>query len=109
MRFPVRFTAAAERDVAEASRYYEGKREGLGLEFIERVDEAVEVVAQNPKLHAPVIDDGRRVLLKQFPFAIWYVVEADGSVVIGCIHSKRHERLAASRIHAIKPKGPSPT
>ena len=108
MRFPVKFTAAAERDLAEAFDYYEGKREGLGVEFIKRVDEAVEVVAQNPKLHAPVIEDGRRVLLKQFPFAIWYVVEEDGSVVIGCIHLKRHERLAAARIRSIKPKGPSP-
>jgi plasmid stabilization system protein ParE len=108
LRFAVRFTAAAERDVAEAFSYYEGKRKGLGVEFIERVDEAVDVVAQNPKLHAPVIEAGRRVLLRQFPFAIWYVLAEDGSVVIGCIHSKRHERLAASRIRSIKPKGPSP-
>ena len=45
-------------------------------------------------------------LLRQFPFAIWYVVADDGSVVIGCIHSKRHERLAAARIRGLK--GPSP-
>jgi plasmid stabilization system protein ParE len=109
LRFPVRFTAAAERDVTEAFNYYEEKREGLGLEFLERVEEAVEVISQNPKLHAAVIDDGRRVLLRQFPFAIWYVVEEDGSVVIGCIHSKRDERLAVSRIHAIKHEGPSST
>jgi hypothetical protein len=32
LRFPVRFTAAAERDVTKAFSYYEEKREGLGVE-----------------------------------------------------------------------------
>jgi hypothetical protein len=32
--------------VTEAFNYYEAKREGLGLEFLERVEEAVEVISQ---------------------------------------------------------------
>ena len=67
---------------------FRGKR-GLGLEFVGRVEEAIQIIAENPTLYARLIEDARRVLVKQFPFALWYVVADNGSVVIGCLHGKR--------------------
>jgi hypothetical protein len=48
--------------VAEAFSWYEAKRPELGFEFIERVEEAIEKIAENPTLHARLIEDARRVL-----------------------------------------------
>ena len=106
MKHPVRLTSAAEHDVAEAYFWYEAKKPYLGEEFIERVEEAIEKIAENPTLHARLIEDARRVLLKQFPYALWYVVADDGSVVVGCLHHKRDVALAKTRIVGLtrKPK-----
>jgi hypothetical protein len=81
-----------------------------GLEFIERVEEAILKIAENPLSHGKVIEDARRVLLNQFPYALWYVV-ADDSVVIGCLHGKRDLSLARTRFTGLttKPKDPSPS
>jgi plasmid stabilization system protein ParE len=91
----VRFTAKAEHDVAKAYSWYAKERESLGRQFMQRVDEAVEQISENATLYAPLIDDVRRVLLKQFPFALWYRVEKD-AIVIACLHGKR-DRPASIR------------
>jgi plasmid stabilization system protein ParE len=93
----VRLTPLAEHDVSDAYIWYDAKREGLGLEFLDRVDQAIQKIAENPTLYAPIIDDARRVLLEQFPYGLWYTVN-DDAVVIGCIHHKRHETLARKRV-----------
>jgi len=95
---PVRVTALAEADLSEAFRWYEAKKEDLGFEFLARVEEAVQTIARNPTSCARVIDDARRVLLKQFPYALWYRLEKDGSIVIACLHHKRRPALVKSRI-----------
>jgi plasmid stabilization system protein ParE len=46
LKHPVRLTALAEADIAQAFRWYEAKKPYLGEEFIERVEEAIEKIAQ---------------------------------------------------------------
>ena len=79
-----------------AFAWYEGKRPGLGKEFLERVDQAVNQIAKSPLAARKVIDETRRVNLRQFPYALWYRVETD-SIVIACLHAKRDFALAKKR------------
>lgn len=105
---PVRFTSNAERDVAEAFAWYEEKREGLGSEFLSRVDEVVEKITHHPLSYPKVIEDVRRANLEQFPYALWYKIE-DDAVVIACIHGKRSPRVALARaLGVIEMKKPEP-
>lgn len=108
MSHPVKLTPLAERDVAEAFDYYEGKKEHLGFEFVEEVDRAIQRVSEHPLSHRKVIDDARRIGLERFPYYLWFTVEADGSLVIACLHAKRHPRLARERLLGRKPQGRSP-
>ena len=50
MSHPVRLTAFAEADIAEAFMWYEAKKPDLGFEFVERVEEALDRIAGNPYL-----------------------------------------------------------
>jgi toxin ParE1/3/4 len=109
LKHPVRLTALAEADIAQAFRWYEAKKPYLGEEFIERVEEAIEKIAQNPTLHAKLIEDVRRVDVRKFPYGIWYRVEDDGSVVIACLHHKREPALAKARALGISPKPTDPS
>ena len=84
----------AERDIAQASEWYESQREGLGAEFLDRVVEGSDR-AQSSGLRK-VRDQNRRCNLGQFPFALWFKV-VDEVVVVGCLHSSRNSILARER------------
>ena len=44
----------AEQDVAEAYAWYEGRRPGLGEEFLSCVDARIEAICRTPRMHAVV-------------------------------------------------------
>jgi hypothetical protein len=54
------------------------------------------VFLKYPTLFAPQIKDSRRVLVEQFPYAIWYKVSGD-AVVIACLNTHRSPNLAKAR------------
>ncbi len=47
---PLRIGEEAEAELAEAARWYESHRSGLGIDFLEAVDEAVIRIAEMPRL-----------------------------------------------------------
>jgi toxin ParE1/3/4 len=98
----VRFTAQAADDVQGAFSWYEGKHEGLGVEFLDCVDQAVGQIARNPSTPRTVMPGVRRVPLRQFTaYALWYQVLGD-AIVVGCLHGKRSPSLAKKRARGIQ-------
>lgn len=71
---PVRLTAAAERDLADAGSYLEKEQKGLGVQFIERINQAIEKIARTPLAYATVIKDARKIATRQFRYNVWYRV-----------------------------------
>ena len=102
-------TIPARRDIESAAEWYDNQREGLGLEFTDRVLEAIEAIERNPFGYAKEIGDARRALLRQFPYALWFKIEND-AIVIACLHHKRDTRLARERAAGVIeiPKKPEP-
>ena len=64
---------------------------------MEGVDKAIHRIAENPTLYAPLIEDVRRVNVRTFPYGVWYRVEPDGSMVVACLHHRRHTKFAKER------------
>lgn len=96
MSVAVRLTERAVADLAQAFQWYEEQKPDLGYRFMARVDEALDRISENPTLFAPQIKDSRRVLVEQFPYAIWYKVSGD-AVVIACLNTHRSPNLAKAR------------
>ncbi len=82
----------AEADLAEARDFYDGRRPGLGTAFLGRVDAALEHVLRFPLASKLVFEDVRRVLLKQFPYGIFYHVGDAQITVIAVYHLRRDPR-----------------
>jgi plasmid stabilization system protein ParE len=80
----------AQREVQEVFDYYEEKSEGLGFEFLRSLDAALQSVKRNPLSYQTIYKESRRVLLRKFPYALFYVVEETRIVVIACFNQKRH-------------------
>ena len=84
------FTGRATTDITDAFEWYERKRSGLGDEFRAALARAFDLVELMPEAGPIVHRDLRRLLLRQFPFAIYYRLEAERVEVRACLHQRRH-------------------
>ena len=105
----VRLLPSALADIEKASAYYEGRAEGLGQKFVDRVLETVDRIGLNPLGYVPVIRDVRRANIRRFPYALFFKIEGD-AVVIACLDSRRNPDLVRERISGVTEirKGPEP-
>lgn len=98
MTVGVRLRPEAEQDLAEAARWYEEQRRGLGREFLDEALSAFSAIAERPLAYAVVYGSLRRALLHRFPFGVFFLVDDDGAVVIGVLHGSRHPLRWKSRL-----------
>lgn len=76
---PFRFSTPASAELAEAVRWYERRRKGLGADFYEAVVRAIELIRTHPDigtLRAGRLPH-RRVLVVGFPYQIVYRVRGE--------------------------------
>ena len=82
--------AEVEQDLSEAYDWYESHRYGLGEEFLSCVDAGIQSILRSPELHANVFQDYRRILVRRFPYVIFYEY-LDSTVTVYCIfHASRN-------------------
>ncbi len=72
------FHPLAESELLDAARYYEGRREGLGLSFLAEVRRCIGLILANPQIGTLLEDDVRRKTLHRFPYNLLYMQEASG-------------------------------
>jgi plasmid stabilization system protein ParE len=92
-----RFLSAAEEEMMAAAVFYEAAAVGLGRDFLDDVQQAIESLREYPELGVEVGIGLRRTLLHRFPFTLIYAVEADGILVIAIAHARRRPGYWQSR------------
>ena len=87
----------ADQDLAAARDWYDGKRAGLGDEFLDAVAAAMRELAHDPERERLYYRNFRRVLLRRFPYQIFYQLIGERVVVFRVMHAKQeHARGLAS-------------
>ncbi len=100
MRFALDILPAAIADIAEAARWYEGQRVGLGSEFVLEVNAAVEGLAEQALLFR-IRYRRKRVrwaFPRRFPYRICYYVQGQTAHVFAVLHAARHDREWKRRV-----------
>lgn len=85
----LRVAPEAEHDVAEAYAWYEGRRFGLGEEFLSCVDACLEAIRRTPEMSGTVHEHYRRALVRRFPYATFYEFVEGLVTVYGVFHTSR--------------------
>ena len=88
---------AARADLAEAFRWYEQRRRGLGHEFMRVARVTLAEVARAPAQFPVIEADIRRVPLRHFPYVVYYVVLEARVTVIAVMHGRRSAKRWQSR------------
>ncbi|MDD2600543.1 MAG: type II toxin-antitoxin system RelE/ParE family toxin [Kiritimatiellae bacterium] len=89
----MRFLKPAEDEMLDAARYYELQAVGLGIDFIDKTDSAVESISANPEAWPVISDTTRRCLVYRFPYALLYRIDQDEIVIQATMHLRRHPPL----------------
>jgi plasmid stabilization system protein ParE len=90
MKRTVVFRSIARREFDEAALWYDAQRFGLGIDFIDAVEEMVSEIAGDPERHPIVRQDCRRAVLRRFPYTIHYLIEENRIVIVAVFHAKRN-------------------
>ena len=88
----------AQINIRNAAVWYEQRETGLGQRFMGEIRQSLESISKTP-LRFPIIENGvRRLLLRRFPYAIYFLWKNDAAIVIAVLHQHQApetwERLA---------------
>ena len=87
----------ALRDTQAAKRWYDEQKAGLGDRFSKAVLEAIERVRSNPEFFRRVYGEIRRAAVRDFPYGVYFRLDADQLTILSVMHGRRHPRRWQSR------------
>ena len=76
-------------DITEAYIWYEGRRSGLGEEFLSSVDACLESIRRRPEMYPVVHEAYRRSLIRRFPYAVFYEQSEAMVTIYAVFHTSR--------------------
>jgi toxin ParE1/3/4 len=90
----------AEEDILGAVLWYEEREAGLGLEVTAEIRASIARAVDNPLAYLRLRKkpEVRRVLVRRFPYRVFYIVRYDAVVVFAVLHAARHERHWRKRL-----------
>lgn len=97
MSLPVSLHRAASAELIEASTWYEGKRLGLGIEFIAEIERCISLASSHPLQFAAVREDVRRVVANRFPYSVYFRTDGNRIVVLAVFHGNRNPAIWQAR------------
>lgn len=82
----------AEQEMLDAAAYYNENQSGLGADFLDKVDAALDEIAVRPERFAFYRGSKtvRSIRLERFPYRLLFVVEARRVAVVAVAHLHRH-------------------
>ena len=87
-----RFTSAALAELKEATLHYERNELGLGLKFLDEIDDAVDRILRFSRAWHPVSARSRRCRTHRFPFGLLYQVRPDEILITAVMDLRRDPR-----------------
>ena len=98
MSFPINFLPAVEEDAINGYAWYEGRAKGLGEEFLRVFYATATNISRNPFIYQKVYKDFRRVLLRRFPYALYFLVKEEEIIIYGLFHCARDPRFLETEL-----------
>lgn len=96
----VHFSEPAAQDLAEAVRWYDRHRPGLGADLLDTVAAAIEQIRQHPGSGSPrpTRPAVRQVRVSRFPYHVVYQHRTDDVRVIAVAHTSRRPEYWRHRL-----------
>ena len=74
-------------DILETVDYFFSINPKLAEDFLDRVEEAKQTILNSPKGFEVKAERARTILLKQFPYHIYYIIDGYKIVILAILHA----------------------
>lgn len=91
------FRPEARVELLDAQAWYEARVPGLGAEFARAFEAALSAACRQPEAFAVAEEGCRRVVLRRFPFSLYYRCKDERLLVVAVFHHRRHPRQRGGR------------
>ncbi|MDD2915250.1 MAG: type II toxin-antitoxin system RelE/ParE family toxin [Gallionella sp.] len=85
----IKILSAAENDLEEGYRFYASQADGLGTYFLDTLYSDIDSLAYFAGMHR-VVMGYHRLLSKRFPFAVYYRVADEETIVFAVLDCRRN-------------------
>ena len=86
----LRYTDRAIVDLKLAISWYERQRKGLGFDFLDCVEVALQNIIGNPEIYQIRYSNFRGCVIRRFPFSVFYTIETD-EIIVHSIFDNRQD------------------
>ena len=93
MNFILRVSDAAQSDVSEIVRWYEGKEPLLAARFEWEIKASFRLLIQHPLAFAVIRKRVRKININHFPYSIFYEIKRHEILVLAIVHASRYPRF----------------
>lgn len=97
MSVPVRVTPLARDDIQQGERYFEGRRAGLGAEFVDELLATLGRIGDMPLGYGEVDEGVRAVGLHRFGYVVYYRSDGTAAEVVAVLHGGRSPEVWQAR------------
>jgi toxin ParE1/3/4 len=97
MTLPVIVRPEAKGDIREARAWYHEISPEFANAFMGRLDQAIALAQEHPLAFPALHRKFRRVLLRRFPYAVFYQVGDQRIVIVAVLHQARGPEILATR------------
>lgn len=102
MAFEIIIKPVVFLDLDEALLWYESEQDGLSLRFYKSFENAVNRIKRNPHAFLDVTPGVKRILLKKFPFKVFYTISDNNIFILGILHAKRSNAYIRKRLRLLR-------
>jgi plasmid stabilization system protein ParE len=94
----IRLLSPAHRELEQAILYYEARQPGVGRQFADEFDRAIDAILESPTRWPQYSTHSRRYRMHRFEFGIYYSVETTEIVISVIAHPSRDTASFADRL-----------
>ena len=87
----------AEVDIEESAFWYEEQSSGLGLAFLQEIEQKIQIIENNPNLFEIKYKSIRQAFFFFFSYSIHYIIELETIFVLALIHTNRNPQTVSKR------------
>jgi plasmid stabilization system protein ParE len=88
----------AETDIVDAAIWYDKQSRSIRQRFLDDVEIALALIERYPHRYQKVHGQVRRVMVRGFPYALFYIASEAEVNVIACSHCRRDPKRWQGRV-----------
>lgn len=98
--FRILIAEEAEEEIKLAKAWYEKQRKGLGKNFTNTIKEEINSLKSDKVEHRLILGDVRRILIKRFPYLIYYKRDKASQTVkiLAVLHHRQEQHQLRARL-----------